>query len=205
MPSKCQVCVSPFLSQISDLLDQNTLTLKQISEQFNISVHSLSRHCARHRNEAPESPAETANDISLWIQRCDDQYRAAVFDSDSRSAIQALGQGLRAVEARQKQLEREREVTDEEGESDGRISVSSLDQMMELFDQVPVTRTDAAKLEEALRRARALNRVDGMQIFHRMIENNEFAEDLVTYATSWTPTKKGITNESVQSEAIAPN
>ena len=38
MPARCQICTSPYLQQISDLVDSNTLTLKQIAVQFSVSV-----------------------------------------------------------------------------------------------------------------------------------------------------------------------
>ena len=51
---------------------------------------------------------------------------------------------------------------------------------------------DQAKLQEALDRCRAINRLDGVQVFFKMIENPEFCTDLTAFATNWTPKEKGI-------------
>lgn len=196
MATKCSICRDVAnMAAIDSLLDSG-VSQKEVSKQFGISKFSLSRHVNHHRNQV-EPASETHNDIQLWLSRCDDQYQAACFDNDSRAAIQSLAQGLRACEAKAKAAERRAEAKLEAGGDDSRISIGSLDQVMELFDQVPATPTDAAKLEEALRRARALNRVDAMQMFFRMIEDSAFAEDLVTFATSWTPAKKGESDEPI--------
>lgn len=201
MATKCSICRDVANMAAIDSLMDSGVSQKEVSKQFGISKFSLSRHVNHHRNQV-EPASETHNDIQLWLSRCDDQYQAACFDNDSRAAIQSLAQGLRACEAKAKAAERRAEAKLEAGEDDSRISIGSLDQVMELFDQVPATPTDAAKLEEALRRCRALNGVDGVQIFYRMMEDNRFCSDLVSYATNWTPKEKG-SNEPVQTESAA--
>ena len=209
MPARCQICTSPYLQQISDLIDSNTLTLKQIAVQFSVSVFSLSRHCARHRRPAEPASEATSNDIQIWLDRCHAQYEAAVFDNDARAAIQTLAQGLRACEARQKQLEREREEVAQEAGEDGdfRFSISDLDGVNLLLSQTEPDPVDVPKIEEALKRCRLLNLPDGMVIFHRMIESPAFAQDLLRWAALWEPTKKGeAANESeFIPQATAPN
>ena len=120
-----------------------------------------------------------------------------------------MAQGLRACEARQKQLEREREEVAQEAGEDGdfRFSISDLDGVNLLLSQTEPDPVDVPKIEEALKRCRLLNLPDGMVIFHRMIESPAFAQDLLRWAALWEPTKKGeAANESeFIPQATAPN
>ena len=178
-------------------------SIKAISEMFKVSRYSLSRHLNHHRNPAV-SVGSAGGDISTWLSRANDEYLLARADADSRGAIQALIAGLRACEAKAKQAERQAEAAEEEESDDGRVSIGSLDDVMEMFNRVPDDPVDREKLTLALAKARELNRVDGMTIFYRMLENGEFASDLVTFATNWNPMEKG-TNQPLQTEATAPH
>ena len=205
--TKCSICRGTAnLAVIDSLIDSSSMTLKEISEQFHISVYSLSRH-SRHRNNPALEDGSASSDLQsksdlLW-ERSNEIWALAAADADLRSQISSIQTGLRSLELQAKQAERNREIAEEAGEADGKVSINSLDDVLSFLS--PPTEpdpVDAKKLEEALRRCRALNGVDGVQIFYRMMEDNRFCSDLVSYATNWTPKEKG-SNEPVQTESAA--
>lgn len=201
MPSKtkCSICLNTaILAQVDNLLDSGT-PQKQIAEMFNISKFSISRHVNNCRR-----PAESPEDIGLWLSRADLLFRQAQADSDMRGAVQSLTVGLRALEARAKEQERNAEAT-EEGEVDDRVDIQDLDSMIALFDQVEPSPVDQPKISIALAKARSLNRMDAVSIFFRMWENSAFAQDLTDYATSWKSEEKGKADEPVLEKVSAPN
>jgi hypothetical protein len=202
----CSVCARVTeVAAIDSLLD-NGSSLSDVAKQFpGTSRFALARHL-KHRKADAESPiSETMAQCRLWMSRADDQYASAVADDDTRSAISAIASGLRAVETALRTAEKEKEVAEEAEADDAPISIGSLDDVMEMFNRVPDNAVDAGKLAEALRRAKALNQVDAMQMFYKMIECPEFASDIVVYATSWEPKEKGKADEPFLEKASAPN
>lgn len=205
MPGKCSICTHENVTQMESLADSGE-SIKAIAEQFNVSRFSLSRHINHHRNSSPAA-GSASTDLEIWLSRANDEYLLARADADSRAAIQALIAGLRAVEAREKQAERDHEAVEEDKSEDSCVSIGSLDEIVSMLTEVPDDPVDRAKLKEALARARALNRPDAVAIFFKMTECNEFAEDLATYAATWQPPTKGeaANDPELVPQTTAPN
>lgn len=205
MPARCQICTSPYLQQISDLIDSNTLTLKQIAEQFSVSVFSLSRHCARHRNPAPAAGSVGA-DIETWLSRANDEYLLARADDDSRGAVAALIAGLRATESKMKALERKAEQQEEAGEEeDFRFPISDLDGVTQLLTQTPVDPVDQEKLKLALEKCRLLNRPDLLVVFWKAYEDPVFASELSSWTAMWQSAKDKGEPDAIPQETARAN
>jgi hypothetical protein len=150
---------------------------------------------------------ELDEEESLWARRLEESYQRAVSDEDQRGMQAAAKAGLSHV--RQRRTERKaaaKAASDAcSGADDGKISIGSLDEFISVLDQVPPDPIDQAKLKEALARCRAINRLDGLQIFFKMIECPGFAEALTDFATSWQPPTKGEDDATVQTETARAN
>jgi hypothetical protein len=114
MASRCTICSSEHLVAIDDLADSQSLTLKEIAHQFQVSYPALVRHCARHGKNAPPPAAATENgngdslaqEAEKWRLRADQVWAQSVADQDTRGQVQALQAGLRSVELQHKQEQR---------------------------------------------------------------------------------------------------
>ena len=201
----CSVCArADVVQQIDSLLNCGE-SMTAVSKQFGISRFSLARHL-RHRAAETEPPVSAAQlEISKWLSRAEDEYAKAAQDNDTKSAIAAIASGLRAVETQLRTEEREAASDADSGVDDGRVSISSFDDALALFDAVPSTPVDKAKLQEMLKRARLLNAPDATTIFHKMLECPEFASDLVRWSALWEPAKKGEPDEPLPQEQACAN
>ena len=141
MATRCQICLSKHLTEISDLLDSNTMTLKEISTQFGCSYPSLVRHAARHRGpavpEAEGAGGTTGDDLQsrsdlLW-SRSNEVWARSTVDADLRSQISSIQTGLRSLELASRQAEREAERVAGDESNDGRVILQELDAFRDNF------------------------------------------------------------------------
>jgi hypothetical protein len=204
MPVKCSICSHPRIQEIDSLLDSGTFK-KDISAQFQVSVHALSRH-GRGLCRADGLDEEEEK----WAARLEKTYQQASFDGDSRAAHQVAASALRHV--RQRKAERTKVAASKQvaGEDDGKIYISSLDEMVGVLTQEHPSPVDCPKIAEALRRSRELSRPDFVTIFLKAYECREFAEALATFSSLWEPvpkpTQKGDADATVsQKVSSAPN
>jgi hypothetical protein len=192
MAKPCSICTSPNCAAIDSLLDSGESQLS-VSQRFSVSKFALSRHARRLCQQPTDS---IDSDEKIWLERLERAHQQAVTDGDVRGMQQTTSAALREIRARKTAKAKAAEVAPES--DDGKISISSLDDVMEMFNRVPDNSVDAAKLKEALRRARALNHSDGVQIFLRMLECREFAQDLTAWVASWQPARKGDSDASTK-------
>jgi hypothetical protein len=206
MPGKCSICTHKNVAQRKSLADSGE-SIKAIAEQFQVSRFSLSRHINHHRNPAaPVAGSAGTDDLQsrsdlLW-KRSNQIWELASADADLRSAISSVQTGLRSLELQAKQKERDQEIAAEENDDD-RVSIGDLDSVIQLFDAVPPDPVNQVKLKIALDKARAANRMDGVAIFFKMLEDSAFAADLTDFATTWKQKEK--VDEPVQAQTSASN
>jgi hypothetical protein len=151
---------------------------------------------------------ELDEEESLWARRLEESYQRALSDEDQRGMQAAAKAGLSHIRSRKAEKAKAAKTASDaaSGVDDGKISIDSFDGLLAMFNQIPATPVDAAKLREALQRARAINRPDMVQIFFRALENSAFAADLARYCALWEPAQKGTDDAVIQTEtASAPN
>jgi hypothetical protein len=200
MPARvCSICQHPNVQQIDSLLDSGTFQ-KTISEQFHISKFALSRHARRLCQSTDLEPDE-----KIWLDRLERAHAQAVIDQDVRGMQQTATAGLREIRARKAAKAKAAEVAPD-AEDEDKISVGSLDDVMEMFNRVPSSPVDDSKLRGALAKARSLCCPDAVQILHRMLECPEFGRDLVHFAAVWQPAQKEESaNESIPETTVRAN
>jgi hypothetical protein len=201
MPVKCTICASPDRAAIDSLLDSGEFK-KTISQQFSVSVHALSRHSRRLCQQSTDS---IDPDEQIWLERLERAHAQAVQDGDVRGMQQTTSAALREIRARKTARAKAAEAAPN-AEDDGKISIGSLDELVAVLTQENPSPVDRPKIAEALRRSRELSRPDFVTIFLKAWENQQFAEDLASWAATWEPAQKG-TNESepIQEASSAPN
>jgi predicted transcriptional regulator len=175
--TRCTICSSPHRAAIDDLLDAGT-SQKDVAEQFGVSRFAVSRH-VRHSAPAPEtSSGDSREEISKWLSRADDQYLVATADGDQRGAINALVGGLRAVEARIRNEEREAEAPDvAESDEFTERDIAKFDRLLAESD----TRTNLLAIEGAQR----LGYSDLFQLFEACHGNPALKAAVLAFATEW--------------------
>ncbi|MFZ0866818.1 MAG: hypothetical protein WAU76_19310 [Candidatus Sulfotelmatobacter sp.] len=146
---------------------------------------------------------ELDEEESLWARRLEESYQRAVHDEDQRGMQAAAKAGLSHI--RQRKAEKAKVAAAKQdadsGMDDGKISVGSLDDVIQMFDAAAAQPDpiNQAKLQEAYRRAKLLNLPDMMTIFYKAIEDSVFAQDLVRWVALWEPAQKGeAANESAE-------
>jgi transposase-like protein len=120
--SRCSICNSEHCAEIDNLVDSQSLTLKEIAQQFGVSYPALVRHCARHGKNALAPARETEiSDLTAeaekWRVRADQVWEQSVADQDTRGQVQALQAGLRSVELQHRQEQRAAEPKPENSET----------------------------------------------------------------------------------------
>jgi hypothetical protein len=201
----CSICGrTTDVAAIDSLLDAGE-TLTVVSKQFNTSRFALARHLKHRKSEAEAPISATQAEISKWLARADLEYEKASQDDDIRSANASIASALRCIETQLRTAEKEKEVTEEAGEDDVKISISNLDDVCAMFDQAQASDdpVDQAQIKITLDKARLLCKPDMVAVFYRAYENLRFAEDLLTWAATWEPEKKGNSDGPVQTGRCA--
>ncbi|MFZ3277599.1 MAG: hypothetical protein WB249_13730 [Candidatus Sulfotelmatobacter sp.] len=208
MAKPCSICTSPNVREIDDLLDSGESQLS-VSERFSVSKFALSRHARRLCQQSTEA---LEPDEQIWLDRLERAHAQAVTDGDVRGMQQTATAGLRVVRQRQVEKAKARAAAVKQdadsGVDDFKIPVSSLDDVMQMFDAAAAQPDpiNQEKSQEAYRRAKLLNLPDAMTIFHKMLEWPEFCSDLLRWVALWEPAKKGEPDESQSlPQATAPN
>jgi hypothetical protein len=202
MGKPCTICQHPHVQEIDSLLDSGEFK-KNIAEMFpGVSVHALSRH-GRGLCRVDDLDQEEEK----WAARLERTYQQALTDQDVRGQQQVATTALRHVRARKAEKAKVAAAKVEQAEDDGQFqfSIGSLDQMVEILSQTEPDPIDKPKIAEALRRSRELSRPDGMSIFYRMLEDNEFAESISDFCANWQPAKKGNDGPQPVSQTNATN
>lgn len=196
------ISTHPEQEAIDEALALGEVSLQALATRFNVSPYALSRR----RKRLAITPAVEADDLPAqalkWRERADQLWRQGTADADSRAMAQAVSAGLRSVELQARQKERDQEIAAEENDDD-RVSIGDLDSVISLFDAAPPDPVNQVKLKIALDKARAVNRMDGVAIFFKMLEDSAFAADLTDFATTWKQEEK--VDEPVQAQTSASN
>jgi hypothetical protein len=106
--NSCSVCLHESHAEIDTLLCAGQHA-SDIAVQFGISQFAVGRHKRKHLFAAAAPVATDADEISLWLRRADEIYTQATVDQDSRGMVSALTAGLKALDAKQKNQERQAE------------------------------------------------------------------------------------------------
>jgi hypothetical protein len=201
MAKGCTICTHANCTEIDSLLDSGNQQ-KQVALQFGVSAHALSRHVRHGKNVAPDS---LDVDEQLWLDRLSAAHRQAVRDGDIRGQQQIAATGLRAARQRKVEAEKAKKAAKAAtvAESDDRVSIGSLDEMVAILTAENPTPVDRPKIKQALDRARALSRLDAENIFNTMWVDNAFAQDLTDFASAWRPKPKEELNEPIPQETAA--
>jgi hypothetical protein len=217
MPSRCSICSSPLLAEISDFLDSNSLTLKEIAAQFHCSYPSLVRHAARHRDSvATESGSagsagggDLQNKSDLLWSRSNEVWNLAAADTDLRSQISSIQTGLRSLELQAKQWEREQEAASEEKglfDENGRLDVRVLTEVSDWYDRT-LSETQKRTITKAAELERELGVSDGFALFETMRTDPILREAVLEFAHNFQLARKEKNENELESiQAIStPN
>jgi hypothetical protein len=106
--NSCSVCLHESHAEIDKALLAGERA-NAVAAQYSVSSFSVGRHKRKHLFAAAAPIATDADEISVWLARADQIYTQATVDQDSRGMVSALTAGLKALDAKQKNQERQRE------------------------------------------------------------------------------------------------
>jgi hypothetical protein len=134
MASRCSICNSEHFAAIDDLADSQSLTLKEIAAQFQVSYPALVRHAARHSKNAPAPTPENgtsdlAAEAAKWMRRADRIYETSTANDDVRGAAQSLQVAFRGLELQHKAELKAAEVAPPAGETP--LTIEYMDSLIE--------------------------------------------------------------------------
>ena len=134
MGKGCSICAHPNVQEIDSLLDSGQFK-KDVALQFGVSVHALSRH-GRGLCRTDALDQEEA----LWVRRLEESYQRAVSDEDQRGMQAAAKAGLSHIRSRKAERKAAAKAASDadSGMDDGKISTSSFDDVMQMFNSAPL-------------------------------------------------------------------
>ena len=212
----CQICTHAKAEEINAALTAGSKMQNQIAQEYGVSKASLSRHKARHLNQAATIADVLTLEAAKWAARADQIWQTATVADDTRGQAQACAAGLRALG-----MARQQEKAEQKAAPDSSPKYFRLEDIDKLFAQ-SAERTDLLAIEKAkgladhfgkfderetpeqrIASARlAVAYSDMYQLFEKCHENPQLRVAVLAFAREWQISKQGeIQHVSQQSTA----
>jgi hypothetical protein len=129
---KCSICAHGQAGEINAALEAG-LFQRDVAAQFSVSKFAVSRHKAKCLAPAlPDAPLSDTDEITKWMQRCDDSYLAASANGDVARQVAALSAAFRGIQQIDKQREKDAAET-ARNNPDSTVTIAALDSAVRTY------------------------------------------------------------------------